>query len=272
MVGSLPWLRGELRLRFWPTLLAGVLAAKAVLSLTLKQSPGLAAYSSVVYFLLLALGTGLAIRNAAQNTQGSRPFWVFVALGYGLWSLDQWLYLYYTVGLRIDVPDSSIADPMLFLHVVPLMAAIAIRPHLNRSDQKLYPATLNFLLLLFFWIFLYAYILFPYQYLFWNAAIYNPRFDILYLVENVVLVAVLGASTLRAHGPWRAIYAHLFGASALYGISSTLANVAIDSGTYHNGSIYALAQTASVCWFVWVPLRARRLPRAPHRAGSGPTP
>ena len=262
MEGSLALLRAEFRLRSWPTLFAGVLAVKAVLSLTLKQSHGLAAYSSTVYFLLLALATGLAIRNAAQNTQGSRPFWVFVALGYGLWSLDQWLYLYYAVGLRIDVPDNSIADPTLFLHVVPLMAAVAIQPHLNRSERKLCPATLNFLLLLFFWIFLYAYILFPYQYLFWNATVYNPRFDVLYLVENVVLVLIVGTSILRAQLPWRTIYVHLLGASALYGVSSTLANIAIDAGTFRNGSLYALGQTASVCWFVWVPLRARQLPLA----------
>jgi PAS domain S-box-containing protein len=262
---SLPWPRIEFKLHPWPTLFVGVLAVKAILSITLKQSPGLAAFSTTVYFLLLAMASASAIRNAVQQTQGNRPFWVFLALGYGLWALDEWLYLYYTVGFNTDVPDSSIADPTLFLHVVPFMAALAIRPHLNRSLQKLYPVTLNFLLLLFFWIFLYAYILFPYQYLFWNSAIYNSRFDVLYLLENVVLVVALAISVLRAQGPWRKIYAHLLAASALYAIGSTLANLAIDAGTYHNGSLFGMIQTASVCWFVWVPLRARELPRARSR-------
>src|SRR5271168_4661921 len=126
MVGSLPWLKDGLRIRSWPALFTGVLAVKALLSLVLKQSPGLAACSTTVYFLLLALASALAIRNAAQNAQGSRPFWVFMALGYGLWAMDEWIYLYYTVGLNSDVPDNSIADPMLFLHIVPFMAALAI--------------------------------------------------------------------------------------------------------------------------------------------------
>jgi PAS domain S-box-containing protein len=267
IVGSLSQLK-EVRLRSWPMLFAGLLAIKAVLSVIYGQSPELAAYSTLVYLLLLALASASAVRNAVRDIQGSRPFWVFMALGYGLWALDEWLYLYYTVGLKIDVPDSSIADPTLFLHVVPFMAAMAIRPHLSRSEQKLYPATLNFLLLLFFWIFLYAYVLFPYQYLFLNASIYNPRFDLLYLLENAVLVVVLGVAVFRAQGPWRTIYAHLFGASALYGIASTLANVAIDAGIYHNGSIYGLFQTAAVCWFVWVPLQARQLPQAEETATS----
>ena len=29
-----------------------------------------------------------------------------MACGYGLWALDQWLYLYYVIGLGTDVPDS----------------------------------------------------------------------------------------------------------------------------------------------------------------------
>lgn len=233
---------------------------KATISLTLRQSAAGWAYNTVVYFLLLLLATGLAILNAVQNTQGNRSFWAFIAAGTGLWSLDQWLNVYYRIGFHADnPPDSSIADPALFLHIVPFMAAVAIRPHWNRFHPKLHRATLNFLVLLFFWVFLYAYLLFPYQYLFWNPAIYNPRFDILYAVENVALILLLGIATWRAQAPWRSICLHLLGASALYTFGSTLGNMVMDSGGYYNGSLYSLAQTASVCWFVWMPVRARQL-------------
>jgi signal transduction histidine kinase len=217
-------------------------------------------YSSTVYFLLLLAATGLAILNATQKTQGSRSFWVFIAAGTGLWALDQWLYLYYRMGLHAnDVPDSSIADPALFLHIVPFMAALAIRPHWNRFHPKAHRATLNFIVLLFFWIFLYAYVLFPYQYLFSNPDIYDPRFTFLYAVENIVLVLLVGVTAWQAQTPWRSICFHLFGASALYTVGSTLANLAIDSGRFLNGSLYSFMQVASVCWFVWMPLRARQL-------------
>ena len=84
------------------------------------------------------------------------------------------------------------------------------------------------------------------------------RFDILYLLENVALVLVSGVLTVRAHGPWKSIYFQLLGASTLYLLSSTVANLAIDSGGYVNGKLYGLGLTAPACWFVWIPLHARQ--------------
>jgi hypothetical protein len=248
----------------WSSLLFGFLALKAVLSLGLGLGDKLAPYGTSIYFLLLLLATGFAIRNAIERTLGRRVFWVFIAVGYGLWALDQWLFVFYVVLRHIDVPDSSIADPALFLHLVPLMAAVVMQPHLNRTDQKAYRASLTFLFLLVAWVFLYAYVLFPYQYLFANEAIYNPRFTTLYGVENLALVLILCLVVRRAQGPWKLIYYHLLGASTLYAVSSAVANVAIDLGRSYNGSLYSLALNAAACWFLWVPLHARHL--APARS------
>jgi hypothetical protein len=239
--------------------LFGFLAIKAVLSLVLGFGDKLAPYGTGAYFLLLILATGFTILNAVDRTQGRRVFWAFIAVGYGLWALDQWLYIYYGFLLHTEVPDDSIADPALFLHLVPLMAAVVMQPNLSRTDAKAYRASLTFLFLLVAWVFLYAYVLFPYQYLFANPTIYNPRFTTLYAVENLALVVILCWVVHRAQGPWKSIYYHLLGASTLYALSSTLANMAIDLGRRYNGSIYSLAQNAALCWFLWVPLRARHL-------------
>jgi hypothetical protein len=248
----------------WSILLIGYLAVKAVLSLVLGLGDKLAPYGTVIYLLLLLLATGFAILNAIERAQGRRIFWIFVAAGYGLWTLDQWLYVYYGFLRHTDVPDNSIADPALFLHLVPLMAAVAMQPHLNRSDQKAYRASLTFLFLLVAWVFLYAFVLFPYQYLLANPDIYNPRFTTLYAVENFALVLILCLVVRPAQAPWKSLYYHLLGASTLYALSSTLANVAIDLGRPYNGSLYSFAQNAAVCWFLWVPLHARHL--APARS------
>jgi PAS domain S-box-containing protein len=246
------------RFAFWPTALIGIVVIKAALSLAVKPGSFLVSYSGISYFLLLVLATSFDIRNAIQNTLGSRPFWVFLAIGCGLWSLDQSIYLYYELGLHIEVPNSSIADPILFLHIVPFMAALAAFPHRNLSDHRPYRAVLDALLLLFFWSFLYGYIVFPYEYLA-SSANYALRFDILYLIENVALVLAVGMLALRVPTPWMSIYRHLFGTSVLYVLSSAVANLAIDSGGYVNGKLYGLGLTASACWFVWIPLRARQL-------------
>jgi hypothetical protein len=216
-------------------------------------------------FSSLLLATSSAVRNGIQDTLGSRPFWVFLAIAYCLWALDQWLFIYYELGRHIEVPNNSIADPVLFLHIVPLMAAVATLPHWNVSDRKLYRAILNPLKLLFFWSFLYGYFVFPYQYLFSSSATpssYAMRFDTLYLLENLALVVTVAILTLRVQAPWKSIYLHLFGASTLYALSSAVANLAIDSGGYVNGKLYGLGLTAAVCWFVWIPLRARQEPGA----------
>jgi PAS domain S-box-containing protein len=238
--------------------LIGILAIKAALSLAVKPGSFVLSYSGVSYFLLLMLATGLAIRNGIKNTLGSRIFWAFLAIGYGLWSLHQSIDLFYELGLHIEVPDSSIADPVLFLHIVPFIAALAIFPHRKLSDRKPYRAILDFLILACFWSFLYSYTVFPYQYLA-GGSNYGTRFDILYLLENLTLVLAVGLLTVRARAPWKSVYLHLLGASALYMLSSVVANIAIDSGGYVNGKLYGLGLTASVCWFVWIPLRARQL-------------
>jgi PAS domain S-box-containing protein len=245
------------RVSFWPTALIGIVVIKAVLSLNVKPGSFLLSYSGISYFLLLMLATGFAIRNGMQKTLGRRPFWVFLAIGYGLWALSQGVTLYYELVLHIEVPDRSIADPVLFLHIVPLMAAAVTLRHYDASDRKLYSVILNSLLLLFFWAFLYGYTVFPYQY-FPSTTSYALPFDILYLLENLALVLVAGVLALRVQSPWKPICLHILGASTVYALSSTVANLAIDSGGYVNGKLYGLGLTVSVCWFVWIPLRARR--------------
>jgi hypothetical protein len=62
---------------------------------------------------------------------------VSLAIAYGLWSLAQCLVLYYELGRHIRAPDSSIADPVLFLHIVPMMAAVATLRHQTRMKFTL---------------------------------------------------------------------------------------------------------------------------------------
>jgi PAS domain S-box-containing protein len=249
-----------IRFASWPTALIGIVVIKAVLSLAVKPGSFLISYSGISYFFLLALASSFAIRNGIRQTLGSRPFWLALAIGYGLWALNQGLKLYYELGRQMEAPD-NVADPVLFLHIVLLIAAVATLPHRNVSERTPYRVILNSLLVLLFWGFAYAYFVFPYQFLFSSTApssSYGVRFDILYLLENLALVLTVGGLTLRVKAPWKSSYLHLFGASILYTLSSAVANLAIDSGGYVNGKLYGLGLTASACWFVWVPLRAEQ--------------
>ena len=244
----------------WLGALLGIVAIKAVLSLSAVSVPLAYAFSGISYFLLLLLAVGFSIRNAIHRTLGGRPFWLLLAAGGGLWACHQFLDLYYELGLHIDTPDLSIADDLLFLHVVPFMAAVATLPNLHAYDGKKPRWILDTLLIMGFWAFLYGFMVAPYKYVLINTSKYDARFDNLYLVENLVLILILAVVALRAAPPWKMIYLHLLGASGLYALSSTLANMAIDSGGYVAGKFYGLGLTASACWLVWVPLSARAVP------------
>jgi signal transduction histidine kinase len=244
----------------WLAALLGIVAIKAVLSLSVASVPLAYAFSGISYLILLLLATSLSIRNAIHGTLGARPFWLLFAAGCCLWSLHQFLNLYYEVGLNIDVPDNSIADDLLFLHLVPLMAAVATLPNLHVYDGRQHRWILDTLLILGFWAFLYGFIVAHYKYVLISPSKYDARFDILYLIENSALILILCVVTLRARTPWKMIYAHLLGASGLYALSSTLANIAVDSGGYVTGKFYGLGLTASACWFVWIPLSVRAFP------------
>jgi PAS domain S-box-containing protein len=145
---------------------------------------------------------------------------------------------------------------------------VVSRPHLRLPSQRPYRATLNFLILLFVWVFAYAYLLFPYQYG-PQASAMILRFEGLYLTENLLLLGVLGRLVFRSQFPWKSIYWHLFGASALYTLGSLTANVVWalkDPSGDLTGTPFPAARgligmvfTAAISWFVWIGMQGRRL-------------
>ena len=114
-------------------------------------------------------------------------------------------------------------------------------------------------MLLVWWVFLYAFMVFPDEYVMLNVAVYSPHYDLLYLVENLALLAVLGMLAWNTRGAWKQIYWNFFVASGLYAISSLALNMAIARGQYHTGSLYDIPFIASVCWMIWATLLAREL-------------
>jgi signal transduction histidine kinase len=180
--------------------------------------------------------------------------------GFLIWTLNQALWTWYEVVLHKPIPDPFIGDIILFMHLVPFMAAIALRPHRARDEHKMHFSTLSFLMLLLWWVFLYAFVVFPDEYIAMNLEVYSGSYDRLYFIENLLLLAIVGAAALAAHKGWRRIYWNLFLASALYTISSESMNAAIAHGQYYSGSLYDIPFLASISWFLWAGLQANGPP------------
>ena len=238
--------------------IVGLIVFYAGVSLSVPAGFGLLAFGDIAQSLLLFLAFVIMLVNAVQTRGQIWLFWGLLALGCLLWSTNLVLWTLYEVVLRRTLPDPFIGDVILFIHVVPFMAAVALRPHLL-EEKKLYFSTLNFLMLLVWWVFLYAFVVFPDEYVVLNVSLYSPHYDVLYLVENIAFLAVLGVLAWNARGAWKKIYWNLFVASGLYAVSSVALNSAIARGTYYTGSLYDIPFVASVCWMIWATLLARDL-------------
>ncbi len=253
-----------LRRHWWGVSAAAITAAYAAVSLGLPHGRAIVIFGDMAVLLLLAAVSAAFAWNSIATKGQARLFWALIALGCSLWALNQGLWTVYEVFLRRELPDPFIGDVILFIHLVPIMAAVALRPHRPQEEQKLYFSTLNFLMLLMWWVFLYAFIVFPDEYVILNVHVYSRSFDLLYLVENLVLLAILGVSAAHATGAWKRIYWNLFIAFGLYTVCSESMNAAIARGQYYSGSIYDVPFVIAICWLIWSALLGRELKPVPE--------
>ena len=134
--------------------IAGLILIYACVSLSVPNGFGLLAFGDISQFLLLFTAFLLMLRNAVSTRGQIRLFWGLISLGCLLWSINLALWTLYEVILQRTLPDPFVGDVILFIHVIPFMAAVALRPHLL-EEKKLYFSTLNFLMLLVWWVCIY---------------------------------------------------------------------------------------------------------------------
>ena len=127
----------------------------------LPRSFGLTAASDIIQCLLLLSGA-LAFVPLAMRARGRlRLFWFLIVSGFTFWLAYQLFWTYNEVALRRDVPDLCGWDVVLFLHMVPLMAALGIRPQFSRDEYSARVGRLDFALLLAWWFYLYVLLVMP---------------------------------------------------------------------------------------------------------------
>ena len=256
---------------WWIACVSAFALVYAVVSITARQSYGLTAFGDVSALILIGLVTALMVANAVTARGETRTFFALLAAGAFLWLITQAGWIWIEVIRRQAVPDPFVGDVVLFIHVVPFMAAVALRPHRPHGENKLYFSTWNFVMLLLWWVFLYLFLVFPDEYVLLNISVYSRNWDRLYLLENLLLIGSLIAVSITSKGAWRRIYANLLIASTFYLAGSESINGAMARGRYYTGSVYDIPFVISVCWFVWAGLVSWRaqLEYEPARKTSG---
>jgi len=225
------------------------LALYAGVSHYLGQGARLSSFGDVAQcFVPLFANAGLLI-NAGTPHWRRNLFWMLVALSCSMWMVGQFQWTYYEVYLHKEVPGLFVGDIVFFLRGIPLIAALALRPHRKRGELHIGLGYLDFALLLTWWTFLYVYVVLPWMYATPTLEIYNSNYNILAYLQNFVITLGFGICWLRTRGAWRTVYFHLFGPSALYMLSSLMINLAIARNAYYTGSWYDLPLMTVFFWY-----------------------
>jgi signal transduction histidine kinase len=239
---------------------AGFLLVYTFVSLFAKRGAALTAFSDMSGTGLWLIAVAVMLWAGSSNAGRTRWFWFLMAFGAALVETNFAAWLYYELIAGREPPNPFWGDIPIFLQPVPMMAAAAMRPGSWQREQKFFLSTLNFLILLLWWVYLYMFLVYPNEYIVLDEAVYNTYYNSLFVLEFSVLMAVVGGMALVAEGAWRKIYWHLFGASALYLLSYQWLNSALLRNEYYSGSIYDVPDYAAICWFILIAVRARNVP------------
>jgi signal transduction histidine kinase len=243
--------------KLWLGTVAALMTAAILAASFLPRSFGLTAFSDIIQCLLLLSGAVAFVPLALRSRGRVRFFWFLIVLGLAFWLAYQIFWTYYEVVLRRDVPDLCAWDVILFLHMVPLMAALGIRPQFSRDEYSARVGRLDFALLLVWWFYLYVLIVMPWQYVVPDVPAYNHVLNVVYSAEKLVLLACLLGAWSASKGAWKKVYASLFAMSFCYSGGSALANWAIGRKTYYTGSFYDIPLFAAMASLTWIALRTK---------------
>jgi signal transduction histidine kinase len=253
------WLKTRLWQRVWTAVIAASVLALFVAAFAWPQSFRLTTFSDVLQCVLLISATISFLPRAVRAQGRLRLFWMFLSLGAASWGLYQFFWTYIEVVQHSEVPAVFSGDIILFLHLVPMMAAVAVRPHVARDEYGARVGRLDFAILIVWWLYLYAFSVLPWQYVVLDGDIYNQNLNAVYLTEKLALLAILLAFWVKSEGRWKFFYANFFGANLLYAASSYIANWALARNDYYSGSYYDIPLCLSMAWLtligLWTPVR-----------------
>jgi nitrogen-specific signal transduction histidine kinase len=248
--------------KLWLSLLTALVLAQTAASLLMPRGDALTIASDLIQGALLLVATAAFLHHTAHSrcpTPNIRLFWILMSVGMLFWLAYQAMWNYIEVIERRDVPNPFLGDIVLFLHLVPMIAALALLPHLREDERDGRIRMLDFTLLFTWWVFIYVYSVIAWQTAQVDEAAYSANFNFAYLAEKLVLLVSLAILAYNTRTGWRYLYGQLLGASALYASSSYVANWAIGHKLYYSGSVYDIPLSVATAWMGAAPLLALRL-------------
>jgi len=244
-----------------PVLLAGA-------SLSVPRSYALTAFGDLSQFFLLATATIFFVRKAVSTRATHRAFWLLLALGFAAWSTNMFLWTYYEVLRNVPVPSIPIGDFLLFIKLVPMIAALALEPNHETPGRPPVLGLLDIASLLVYWTYIFLFWAMAYRFSGNDLGRYDRNSDIVGDFGNLFFLVILAVVAMRSRGSWRSFYLHFLGASMVYTVTATLLNNAIFSDRYYTGSIYDLPLTTALAWLCFTAITTPVDSRSSHIEAS----
>ena len=142
-----------------------VLVVYAAFSLSVPRGhQSLTTFGDLVQCLVPLIANAGLLANAGTPVLRRNAFWMLLALGFTLWLMGQFSWTYYEVYLHKPLPGLFPGDIVFFLRGIPMMAALALRPHRRREELRLRFGYLDFVVLCIWVTFLYVFVVLPWMY------------------------------------------------------------------------------------------------------------
>src|ERR1017187_3574796 len=225
-------------LSLWIACLGFLTLGQIAATVFLPRSLSLTLLNDVIEFLLILSALLVFLVNASASPRPTRLFWMLLAAGWGVTLVAQAIWMYFDLVLRKEAPNPFVGDILLFLSNIPFLAALLLQPHLNSDENHKAEGSVDFLLLLLWWLNLYLFFVVPWQYVVLDEARYGSTYNRLNGWLDVVLLLTLGFLWSRTFGRQKWFYASFFGAQLLITVSGYVANQAIEKHVYYAGSWY----------------------------------
>jgi signal transduction histidine kinase len=157
------------------------------------------------------------LSNAASRYRRQNAFWKLLALACTLLLASRLILAYEDLVLhdRSALPLS--AELLPYLHMIPLMAALALMPHSRKVGEILRYGFLDLTLLTVLWIYLYVFAALPWKIVWPDAQLFQQWNQSAFAVQNLIVITGFGFLFAHARKEWRVIYAHILGSATLYG-------------------------------------------------------
>lgn len=239
--------------------------AQAVASLLLPKSYRLTAITDSISFFLMVSASLAFTRNAFNGPRRQRLVWILLGGGYAIESCSQILWMHWELVVK-QTPAMSLGDAGVFLAWIIVILGFALRPHVEPTPQHQRLGTLDLLLLLMAGLYLYLFLVIPWQYLAPEPHSYGPAYKFLALAEDVVLLSIVAHGWLHSSGRWRHFYALLTCIVAFDTVMEYFVDTLAEAGVYFSGSWYDSTTAACLAGMTFAALMAHRLEPASERS------